>query len=75
MVSAIRSYLYFAHQSAEIGHEMLLESLDANPLIGCGMRLGEGTGALTAFPMLEAAVVLHCQMATFADAAVPNRGN
>ena len=69
----IRPYLYFAHQSAEQGHAHMLEALKAKPLINCGLRLGEGTGALTSFPLLELAVHLHCNMATFAQAAVPDR--
>ena len=62
----IRPYLYFAHQSAEQGHAHMLDALKAKPLINCGLRLGEGTGALTSFPILELAVQLHCNMATFA---------
>ena len=70
----IRPYLYFAHQSAEQGHKRILSALNATPLINCNLRLGEGSGALTAFPLLELAVALHCNMATFAQAAVPDRG-
>ena len=73
MNSAIRPYLYFAHQSAEAGHQLILEDLCASPLINCGLRLGEGTGALTAFPMLELAVHVHRNMATFSQAQVPDR--
>ena len=70
---AIRPYLYFAHQSAEQGHQHILSALEATPLINCNLRLGEGSGALTAFPLLELAVALHRNMATFAQAAVPDR--
>ena len=70
---SIRPYLYFAHCSAEAGHRLILDALQAKPLINCGLRLGEGTGALTAFPLLESAVALHCNMATFETAAVPDR--
>ena len=70
---SIRPYLYFAHQSAERGHRLVLKALHAKPLIQCGLRLGEGTGALTAFPLLELAVQLHKEMATFAQASVPDR--
>lgn len=70
---SIRPYLYFAHRSAEQGHRRVLEALQAKPLIQCGLRLGEGTGALNAFPLLELAVELHLNMATFEQAAVPDR--
>ncbi|MEC7987036.1 MAG: nicotinate-nucleotide--dimethylbenzimidazole phosphoribosyltransferase [Myxococcota bacterium] len=70
---AIRPYLRFAHCSAEAGHQRILKALEANPLINCGLRLGEGTGALTAFPILEHAITLHNNMATFEAAAVPDR--
>ena len=69
----IRDYLSFGHRSAEPGHQKLLEAMEAQPLVDCGLRLGEGSGALTALPLLDAAVSLHNQMATFEEAAVPDR--
>ena len=73
MNPAIRPYLYFAHQSAEAGHQLVLKELDARPLLKCGLRLGEGTGALTAYPILEMAVHVHRHMATFSQAQVPDK--
>ena len=69
----IRDYMWFGHRSAEPGHVHILESMSARPLIDAGLRLGEGSGALTAFRLVEAAVALHNQMATFKEAAVPER--
>lgn len=67
---SVREWLLFSHQSAEPGHQALLQALDARPLLALGMRLGEGSGAATAVPLLRAACDLHNRMATFADAGV-----
>ena len=69
----LRDYLWFGHRSAEPGHAIILEALRASPLIDAGLRLGEGRGALTALPLIKAAVALHNEMATFEEAAVPDR--
>ena len=66
----VRDWLIFSHQSAEPGHQAMLKALDARPLLDLGMRLGEGSGAATAVPLLRAACALHNNMATFADAGV-----
>jgi nicotinate-nucleotide--dimethylbenzimidazole phosphoribosyltransferase len=68
-----RRYLIFSHRSAEQGHRMVLESLGAQPLLDLDLRLGEGSGAALALPILRLACALHNQMATFAEAAVPDR--
>lgn len=65
-----REWMLFSHRSAEPGHAQILQALDAAPLLDLGMRLGEGSGAAVAVPLLRAACVLHNQMATFAEAAV-----
>ncbi|MCP5057156.1 MAG: nicotinate-nucleotide--dimethylbenzimidazole phosphoribosyltransferase [bacterium] len=67
----VREHLMFCHRSAEPGHEIVLRELNAEPLLELGMRLGEATGALAAFPLIEAACLLHSQMATFEEASVP----
>ncbi|NWG45919.1 MAG: nicotinate-nucleotide--dimethylbenzimidazole phosphoribosyltransferase, partial [Alphaproteobacteria bacterium] len=67
---AIRPTLVFAHRSAESGHGALLDHLGAEPLLDLGLRLGEGTGALLAFPLLRAAAAMLRDMASFEDAAV-----
>lgn len=69
---SIRSWLLFSHCSDEAGHKFILEELDATPLIQLGMRLGEGSGAAVATPLLQTACRLHKQMATFEQAGVSN---
>jgi len=69
---ALAPWLIFAHRSAEPGHQQVLEALDAEPLLDLGMRLGEGSGAAVAVPLLRAACDLHNSMATFAEAGVSN---
>jgi nicotinate-nucleotide--dimethylbenzimidazole phosphoribosyltransferase len=66
----ILPYLLFGHCSAEPGHRLVLEAMQARPLLELGLRLGEGTGALAAFPLVELACALHDEMATFASAGV-----
>jgi nicotinate-nucleotide--dimethylbenzimidazole phosphoribosyltransferase len=66
----VRSYLIAAHRSAEIGHQAALERLELEPLFALDLRLGEGTGAALALPVLDAAVALVDEMATFAEAGV-----
>lgn len=67
---ACRAWLLFAHRSAEPGHRAVLQALDAEPLLDLGLRLGEGSGAALAVPLLRLACDLHDGMATFAEAAV-----
>jgi len=69
------SRLIFAHRSAEQGHARILAALDADPLLDLGLRLGEASGALIAFPLLELACALHDRMSTFEESSVPNRSN
>ena len=69
----LRNWLLFAHQSREPGHQRLLQALEAEPLLDLSLRLGEGSGAAVAVPLLRSACVLHNQMATFADASVSNQ--
>ncbi len=63
-------WLFFSHRSAEPGHATVLEAMGAEPLLDLGMRLGEGSGAAVAVPLLRHACALHNGMATFAEAAV-----
>jgi nicotinate-nucleotide--dimethylbenzimidazole phosphoribosyltransferase len=65
-----QDWLLFAHTSAEPGHRTILAALDARPLLDLGMRLGEGSGAAVAVPLLRMACALHNGMATFAEAQV-----
>ena len=67
---ALRDYLVFAHRSAEQGHRTVLEAIGAQPLLDFDMRLGEGTGALLAWPVLECAAAMMSEMASFESAGV-----
>lgn len=70
---AVRPWLLFAHRSAEPGHAALLGALDARGLLDLDLRLGEGSGAAVAVPLLRLACALHAGMATFVQAGVSNR--
>lgn len=70
---AVRNWLLFGHTSAEPGHQRVLEALDAQPVLQLGMRLGEGSGAAIAVPILQLACALHNGMATFAEAGVSDK--
>jgi nicotinate-nucleotide--dimethylbenzimidazole phosphoribosyltransferase len=67
---AARDYFVAAHRSVEAGHRAVLEALDLVPLLDLGLRLGEGTGAALALPLLQAAADLMRDMATFDTARV-----
>ncbi len=66
----VSGYLFAGHQSAEPGHRVLLEYVGLKPILSLNMRLGEGTGAVLAMPIIESAMALYNQMATFASAGV-----
>ncbi len=70
---AIKPYLIFAHRSSALGHNALLKHLKAEPLLDLGMRLGEGTGAALALPLVQSAAAILAEMATFASAEVEGR--
>lgn len=72
---AILDYCVFAHLSDESGHALLLEQLNATPLLQLNMRLGEGTGAVMAYPLLQAAVNFLNEMASFESAHVSGKAN
>jgi nicotinate-nucleotide--dimethylbenzimidazole phosphoribosyltransferase len=67
---AVQGYLIAGHQSEEPGHRLLLDHLKLTPVLSLNMRLGEGSGAVSAMPVLESAVALYSQMATFDSAGV-----
>jgi nicotinate-nucleotide--dimethylbenzimidazole phosphoribosyltransferase len=66
----VRDCCVFSHVSGEPGHQRILSSLNAKPLLNLGMRLGEGTGALMAYPLLKSACAIVNDMASFADSGV-----
>lgn len=68
-----RPFLLPSHQSAEQGHRLVLRALNVQPLISLDLRLGEGSGAAIALPLVRLACSLHSGMATFAQANVPDR--
>ncbi|MGR8981672.1 MAG: nicotinate-nucleotide--dimethylbenzimidazole phosphoribosyltransferase [Gammaproteobacteria bacterium] len=69
----VLDYCLFSHVSSEQGHQALLHYFDAKPLLNLEMRLGEGSGAALAFPLLKSAVMFLNEMATFDEAGVDNR--
>ncbi len=69
----VRGYLVASHRSAERGHRVVLRHLGLRPLLDLGMRLGEGTGAVLAMGIVEAAAVCLSEMATFEKAQVQDR--
>lgn len=70
MCPECRPWLLFSHVSAERGHRIVLNYLNAEPLLDLGLRLGEGSGAAAALPIVRLACKLHTDMATFEDANV-----
>jgi len=66
----VKDYMVFAHCSGEQGHEKMLQWLQVKPLLNLGLRLGEGTGAALALPLIQAAVAFYNDMASFVDAEV-----
>ncbi|MCF6405160.1 nicotinate-nucleotide--dimethylbenzimidazole phosphoribosyltransferase [Chitinophaga filiformis] len=69
----ILEYCIFTHQSNEQGHQLMLSHLKAVPLLSLGMRLGEGTGAAVAYPLIRSAVTFLNEMASFESAGVSNK--
>ncbi|MGA3248733.1 MAG: nicotinate-nucleotide--dimethylbenzimidazole phosphoribosyltransferase [Paraburkholderia sp.] len=69
----VREYCVFAHASNEAGHRRMLDHFGAIPLLALDMRLGEGTGAALAVPLLRAAVAFLNEMASFESAGVADR--
>ncbi|WP_030171522.1 MULTISPECIES: nicotinate-nucleotide--dimethylbenzimidazole phosphoribosyltransferase [Actinomycetes] len=70
MAPGAREWWLAGHRSAEPAHSIALKQLDLEPLLDLSMRLGEGSGALTALPVVQSAVATLASMATFAEAQV-----
>ena len=73
LAPAAKDYMVFCHVGAEQGHRALLAHLQVQPLLGLGLRLGEGTGALLAWPLLQSAALFMAEMASFESAGVDGR--
>ena len=73
MDSTVHGNCIFCHASEEKGHNLMLEYLDAKPVLNMGMRLGEGSGAAVAYPLVKAAATFLNEMASFEDAGVSNK--
>ena len=67
---ASQYYMIFTHCGDESGHRMMLDIVDAKPLLNLGLRLGEGTGALCAFPIVDSAVRMVNEMNNFDNAKI-----
>ena len=65
-----QDYMIFTHCGDESGHRMMLDIVDAQPLLSLGLRLGEGTGALCAFPIIDSAVRMINEMNNFDNAKI-----
>lgn len=70
MAPDTRDYMFAAHNSVEIGHKVMLEKIGLRPVLDLDLRLGEGTGAALAMPIIEAGLRIYKEMATFGDAGV-----
>ncbi len=70
---SVRENCIFCHASEEKGHKLMLEKLGAKPVLNLEMRLGEGSGAAVAFPIIKAAATFLNEMASFEDAGVSNK--
>ena len=73
LMPQIRDYLVFSHASGDAGHGAMIASLQVQPLLDLDLRLGEGTGALLAWPLLKCAAAMLCDMASFESAGVSGK--
>jgi len=74
LTPAAAGFMVASHRSPEPGHALVLDDLGLRPLLDLGLRLGEGSGALLALPLVEASLALLADMATFDDAGVTDAG-
>ncbi len=69
----VKEYIFFSHKSQETGHVKFLNWIGEKPILDLGMRLGEGTGAALAMTIIEAAIKIYNEMATFDSAGVSKK--
>jgi nicotinate-nucleotide--dimethylbenzimidazole phosphoribosyltransferase len=74
LAPTVKPYLIAAHTSQETGHRLMMDWLQLHPLLDLEMRLGEGTGAVLAASLVEAACKILTEMATFDQAGVSDKG-
>jgi nicotinate-nucleotide--dimethylbenzimidazole phosphoribosyltransferase len=74
MAPRAAGYLIASHRSVEAGHRLVLQALGTKPLLDLDLRLGEGTGAALAMPLVDAALAIAAEMATFESAGVSDTG-
>jgi nicotinate-nucleotide--dimethylbenzimidazole phosphoribosyltransferase len=67
---AIKDCLFFSHQSSEKGHGVFFKKLGIHPILDLGLRLGEGTGAVLGMQIIENALRLYREMATFEEMGI-----
>lgn len=67
---AAKDYMIFTHCGDESGHKLMLDMLGAKPLLQLGLRLGEGTGALCTYPIIDSAVRMINEMNNFKNAQI-----
>ncbi len=67
---AVKDYAIFGHCGDESGHKLLLDAMDAQPLLHLGLRLGEGTGSICAYPIVDSAVRMINEMESFKQASI-----
>ncbi len=73
LTPAAADYLFFSHLSEEAGHRVIMKTLGIKPILDLGMRLGEGTGAALAMTLINAALKMSTEMATFSSAQVSGK--
>lgn len=71
--ASVKDNCIFCHASEERGHQLILDYLEAKPVLNMGMRLGEGSGAAVAYPVIRAAVTFLNEMASFEEAGVSDK--